>query len=108
MFILESEGDRAISTTFFTHWVSIESTGDFFPKIAFLPLLVAILNFCIMRKYGFISETEQDRAISMKFFTHRVSADPTGNFSEKSFGGHVEFLRKTQKTCLSQKQSEIE
>ena len=49
----------------------------------------------------FISETERDRAISMKFFTHRVSAVSIKDFSQKSFSStfasHLEFLRKMQK-----------
>ena len=113
VFVLETECDRAILTKFWTHRVSAESTDyssqklfsrhfwRLFPKIFFSPLLVAILNFCVKRKYWFISETERDRVISTNFFTHRVSAESTGDFSQKSFGGHFEFLRKTQKTCLS-------
>ena len=54
-----------------------------FPKIIFPPLLVAIFNFCVKCKYGFISETERDRAISMTFFTHRVSAESTDDFFQK-------------------------
>ena len=37
--------------------------------MVFPPLLAAILNFCGKCKNVFISETEQDRAISTKFFT---------------------------------------
>ena len=48
-----------------------------------------------------ISETEQDRAISTKFLTHRVSAESTGHFSQKSFSRHflvaILNLRKTEK-----------
>ena len=65
-----------------------------------------IFNFCIKCKNAFISETVRDRAVSKKFLTHRVSANSTGNFSQKSFtaivGNHLEFLRKMQKTHLSQ------
>ena len=52
------------------------------------PLLTAILNFCIKCKNVFISETERDRAISTKFLTRRVSAESTGDFSQKSFSRH--------------------
>ena len=72
-----------------------------FAKIVFLPLLAAILNFCVKRKNLLISETERDRAISTKFLTHRVSAESTGDFSQKlfpaTFGGHLKFLHKMQK-----------
>ena len=66
---------------FLTHRVSAESTGDFLQKNVFLPLLAAILNFCVKCKNVFISETERDRAISTKVLTHRVSAESTGDFS---------------------------
>ena len=53
-----------------------------------------------------------DRVISMKFLTHRVSTNSTGDFPKNSFpaifGLHLKFLRKMQKTCLSRKLSEIE
>ena len=43
----------------------------------------------------------QERAISMKFLTHRVSPESTDNFSQilfaAIFGDHLEFLRKPQK-----------
>ena len=44
------------------------SSESFCKKTVFLPLLVAILNF----KSAFISETERDKAISMKFLTRRL------------------------------------
>ena len=50
-----------------------------FPKFIFPPLLAAILNFCVFFNFCvkhrnmFILETEQDKAISTKFLTHRVS-----------------------------------
>ena len=43
----------------------------------------------------------QDRMILAKFMTVRVSAESSGDFTQKSFpaifGGHLEFLRKMQK-----------
>ena len=56
-FILETVRHRAISMKFWTHKVSAQSAGDFMQKIAFLPLLSAILNFCVKHKSTFISET---------------------------------------------------
>ena len=65
------------------------------------PFLAAILNFCVKRKNAFILETMRDRPISSKFFTPRVSAELSGDFSQKSlshhFWRHLEFLRKPQK-----------
>ena len=70
------------------------------PKIVFQPFLAAILDFCEKRKNAFISGKERDRAISMKFLTHWVSAEYTGEFLTKCFaaifGSHLEFLCKTQ------------
>ena len=56
-----------------------------FSKIVFPPILVAILNFCVKCKTAFILGTVRDRAISMKFLTHRVFAEFTGDFSQKLF-----------------------
>ena len=85
-----------ISTKVLTHRVSGVYWG-FFAKIVFLPLLAAILNFCVKRKNMFISETERDRAILTKFLTHRVSAGLLANFCKNrfptTFAGHLEFLR---------------
>ena len=59
-----------------------------FAKIVLLPLLAAVLNFCVKRQNVFISEMERDRAISAKFLTRMVSAESTGDFSQKSFSCH--------------------
>ena len=73
-----------------------------FSQIVFLSLLAAILNFCVKPQNTFILETVPDRAISTKFLSHRGSAGFTGDFSQKlfsaNFGGHLEFLRKMQKS----------
>ena len=99
-FISETERDRATLMKFLTHRVCDKSTGDFYQKKIFRPLLAAILNFCVKHKSPIISEMERDRAISTKFLTHRVSAESTADFSQKlfscTFGGHLEFLCKTQ------------
>ena len=63
---------------------------------------MAILNFCVKCKNVFISETERDKAILTKILTRRLSAEYIGNFLQKLFsrhhiGGHLEFLRLTQK-----------
>ena len=76
-----------ISTKNFTHRVSAESTGDF-PKNRFLPLLEAILNFCVKRRNAFISESERDRAISTTFLTHRICAESIDNISQNTFSCH--------------------
>ena len=75
--------DRAISSKFSTHRVSKECTLCNFPKIFPSPKMVAILNFRIFlpkmakHKFASISLTVQDRAISSKFSTHRVSKQCT-------------------------------
>ena len=95
----DSTGD--LFTKLLTHRVAAETTGEFFAKIVFLPLLLTILNFCIKDKNMFILQADQDREISTKFLTHRVSAESTGNFSTNgylaTFGGQLEFLCKMQK-----------
>ena len=77
-----------------------KSTGDFFAKIVFPPLLAAILNFCVKCKNVFISETERDRVISTNVLTGKVSAQCSGFFPKnifRHFWLHLEFLRKMQK-----------
>ena len=95
----DSTGD--LFTKLLTHRVAAETTGEFFAKIVFLPLLLTILNFCIKDKNMFILQADQDREISTKFLTHRVSAESTGNFSTNgylaTFGDQLEFLCKMQK-----------
>ena len=61
---------------------------EFFAKIA-------------KHKNSYISKTLLDRAISMKFLTHRVSLESShANFQKKKFlsknGGHFEFLNFSQ------------
>ena len=70
--------DRAISTKFLTHWVSLQSSHANFQKNFVLPKMAAILNsnFCAKiakHKNANISKTVLHRAISMKFFIFRVS-----------------------------------
>ena len=68
--------DRAISTKFLTHRVSLQSSHANFQKKIFLPKRAAILNFCAKiakHKNANISKTVLHRAISMKFFIFRVS-----------------------------------
>ena len=82
-----------------------------FPKNRLPLLLAAILNFCVKRKITFISETERDRAFSTEFLTtgymqSLLATSPKNRFPT-TFGGHIEFLRKTQKS-VSPKQNEIE
>ena len=68
--------DRAISTKFLTHRVSLQSSHANFQKKFILPKMAAILNFRIF--------AQNDRAISTKFFTHRVSLQ----------SGHANFQKK--------------
>ena len=68
--------DRAISTKFFTHRVSLQSSHANFQKKNILPKMAAILNFCAKiakHKNANISKTVLHRAISTKFFIFRVS-----------------------------------
>ena len=101
LFISETEQDRAISTKFLIRRVFGDSTGDFSQKLFFLPLLAAILNFCVKCKNKIISETEQDRVISMKFLTHRVYPEFTSDFSQKNFSRH--FWRPSSISALNTK-----
>ena len=106
--------DRAISSEFSTHRVSKECTLGNFQKIFPSPKMVAILNFRIFAKkwqntklllcplpkngglFDFlpkmekhkipcISLTVQDRAISSKFSTHRVSKECSLANFQKNF-----------------------
>ena len=87
-------GNGAISVKFLFRGVSAQSTGVFFP-----PLLAAILNFCVKRTNLFICHLEflrkthkpvylGNRVISTNFLTHRLSAESTGDFSQKLFSRH--------------------
>ena len=54
-----------------------------FSKIFLFPHMAAILNFRIFAEFASIYLTMQDRAISSKFSTHRVSKKCTlGNFQK--------------------------
>ena len=70
--------DRAISTKFLTHRVSLESGHANFQKNFDSPKMAAILNFeffakIAKHKNAYISKTLLDRAISTKSLTRRVS-----------------------------------
>ena len=74
--------DRAISSKFSIHRVSKECTLCNFQKIFPFSRMAAILNFRILpkmakHKFASISLTVRDRAISLKFSTHRVSKECT-------------------------------
>ena len=84
--------DRAISTKFLTHRVSLQSSHANFQKNFISPKMAAILNFRIFRKKiakhknAYISKTLLDRAISTKFLTRRVSLQSShANFQTKNF-----------------------
>ena len=77
--------DRAISAIFSTQRVSKKCTLCNFPKIFPSPHMAAILNFRIfakMEKHK-LALTVQNRVISLKFSTHRLSKKCTlGNFQK--------------------------
>ena len=83
--------DRAILSKFSTNRVSEHCTLSNFKKIFPSPKMAAILNFRIFAKNGktqicfFISLTVQDRAILLKFSTHRVSEHCTLSNFQKIF-----------------------
>ena len=78
--------DRAISTKFLTHRVSLQSSHANFQKNFDLPKMAAILNFRIFKhKNAYISKTMLDRAISTKFLTHRVSLQSSHANFQKNF-----------------------
>ena len=82
--------DRAISTKFLTHRVSLQSSHANFQKKIFSPKMAAFLNFRIFRKIAkhknaYISKTVLDRAISTKFLTHRISLQSSHANFQKNF-----------------------
>ena len=82
--------DRAISAKFLTRRVPLRSSFPNFQKIFVSPKMAAILNFRIFRKIAkhknaYISKTVLDRAISTKFFTHRVSLQSSHANFQKNF-----------------------
>ena len=83
--------DRAISTKFLTHRVSLQSShANFQTKNFVSQKMAAILNFRIFRKIAkhknaYISKTVLDRAISTKFLTHRVSLQSSLANFQKNF-----------------------
>ena len=82
--------DRAISTKFLTHRVSLESSHVNFQKNFVSQKMAAILNFRIFlkiakHKNAYISKTVLDRAISTKFLTHRVYLQSSHANFQKNF-----------------------
>ena len=82
--------DRAISTKFLIHRVSLQSNHANFQKRNCSQKMAAILNFRIFRKIAkhknaYISKTVLDRAISTKFLTHRVSVKSSHANFQKNF-----------------------
>ena len=89
-YILKTVLDRAISTKFLTHRVSLQSSHAYFQENFVSPKMAAILNFRIFRKIAkhknaYISKTVLDRAISTKFLTHRVSLESSHANFQKNF-----------------------
>ena len=62
-----------------------ESSGTFLPQNIFQPLLATILNFCMNRKNTFIWKTARETGIWMKILAHRLSAESSARFFQKSF-----------------------
>ena len=94
--------DRAISTKFLTHWVSLQSSHANLEKKFYLAKNgghFEFSNFCAKiakHKNANISKTVLDRAISTKFLTHWVCLQSSHANLEKKFylaknGGHFEF-----------------
>ena len=77
-YISKTMQDRAISTKFLIHRVSLQSSHLDFPKIYVSPNMAAIFTFQLFAKFtkhndAYILITVLDRAILTKFWTHRVS-----------------------------------
>ena len=76
---------------FLTHRVALQSSHANFQKKNFSQKMAAILYFRIFRKFAkhknaYISKTLLDRAILMKFLTHRVALQSShANFQKKNF-----------------------
>ena len=79
--------DRAISTKFLTHRVSLQSSHANFQTKNFSQKMAAILNFRKIAKHknAYISKTVLDRVISTKFLTHRVSLQSSHANFQKNF-----------------------
>ena len=91
--------DRAISTKFLTHRVSLQSSHPYFQKFLsrqkWRPFLIFEFFAKIAKhKNAYILKTVLDRAISTKFLTHRVSLQSSNpSFRKKKIcltqnGGH--------------------
>ena len=106
MLISKTVLDRAISTKFLTHRVSLQSSYPNFEKIFVSPKMAAILNFRILRKNlqnknAYISNTVLDRAISTTFLIFRVSLQSSYPNLQKKFvspkmAAVLNFLQKLQ------------
>ena len=95
--------DRAISTKFLIHRVYLQSGHPNFQKKFCLAPNGGNFEFSILKhKNAYISKTVLDRAILMKFLTHRVSLQSGHrNFQKKNCltqnCGHFEFSNFSQK-----------
>ena len=103
--------DRVISMKFLTRRVSLQSSYPNFPKKFVSPKMAAILNFrifcknCKTQKCLYILKTVLDRAISTKFFTHRVSLQSShpnfqNIFASQKMAAILNFLQKLQNTKM--------
>ena len=82
--------DRAISTKFFTHRVSLKSSFPNFQKNFCLSKNGGHFEFGIFRKIAkhknaCISKTVLDRAISTKFLTHRVCLQSSHAYFQRKY-----------------------
>ena len=80
--------DRVISIKFLTHRVSLQSSHPYFQKKIYLPQNGGHFEFfpkIAKHKNAYILKTMLDRAISTKFFTHRVSLQSSHPSFQKIF-----------------------
>ena len=80
--------DRVISTKFLTHRVSLQSSHAYLKKKNCLAKNGSHFEFfakIAKHKNAYISKTLLDRAISTKFFTHRVSLQSSHANFQKNF-----------------------
>ena len=84
-YISKTMGDRAISTKFLTHRVSLHTFTFFQNFISPKWRAFWIFEFLQKHKNAYISKTVRDRAISTKIFTHRVSLKISHRNFQKNF-----------------------
>ena len=95
--------DRAISTKFLTHRVSLQSSHANFQTKNFSQIFEFFAKIA-KHKNAYISKTLLDRAISTKFLTHRVSLQSShANFQTKNFSQKMAAFSNFSQNCKAQK-----